>query len=201
MPRGMDAKQPDDPRDDQQLVAAINRGDRDAFDALYQRYRDWVYHLALRFAANHDGALDVAQETFIYLLRKFPGFELRAKMTTFLYPVVRHIAIDAQKRARRITVSDQAVQDGDTRGDDSTNPVAILTNPTGDRARDALARVLASLPETHREVILLRFVDDLSLAEISDAMEIPVGTVKSRMHNALNALRKDENTRRYFDQP
>src|SRR5690349_24540123 len=93
---------------DQQLVDAINAGDARAFDALYFRYRDWVVRLATRFTGHGDDALDVLQETFAYVLRKFPGFRLSASMTTFLYPVVKNLSI-AAKRKRTRQVYDDAV--------------------------------------------------------------------------------------------
>jgi RNA polymerase sigma-70 factor (ECF subfamily) len=65
----------DDQRTDQQLITAINAGDDHAFEALYYRYRDWVVRLAQRFTGNPDDVLDVLQETFAYLSRKFPGFD------------------------------------------------------------------------------------------------------------------------------
>src|SRR4051812_44311954 len=94
---------PDDPRSDLDLVAALNAGDASAFDALYYRYRDRVTRLALRFT-NHDAdALDVTQETFTYLYRKFPGFRLTASMTTFLFPVVRNLSLAARRKRNRAT--------------------------------------------------------------------------------------------------
>src|SRR5437773_11456375 len=75
----------EDPRSDQQLIAAINDGDADAFEVLYRRYRDWVANLAYRFTGDRELALDVLQETFLYFLRKFPGFILTAQLKTFLY--------------------------------------------------------------------------------------------------------------------
>src|SRR5688500_13279504 len=80
---------PADPRSDLELVAALNGGDVSAFNGLYYRYRDWVVRLAARFTGSDDDALDVLQETFSYVLRKFPGFRLTSAMTTFLYPVVK----------------------------------------------------------------------------------------------------------------
>src|SRR5690348_8926110 len=90
-----------DPRTDDELVAAINDGDAAAFEALYLRYRDWSTALAFRFTADRDAALDVMQEAFLYLLRKFPGFTLTAQMKTFLYPVIRHLAIALAQKTRR----------------------------------------------------------------------------------------------------
>src|SRR4051794_19762927 len=178
-----------DPRSDQDLAAALNDGDVSAFDALYLRYRDWVVRLARRFAGNDADALDVLQETFAYLLRKFPGFRLTASMTTFLYPVVKHIALAAKRKTMRLAGDDRALESAVDRSAD--DPSA---------ARPELTAVLAEIPETHREVLLMRFVDGLALAEIADALGVPLGTVKSRLHNALNMLRSDARTRAYFEQ-
>ncbi|MDB5171933.1 MAG: sigW 5 [Phycisphaerales bacterium] len=172
-------------RSDEQLVAALNAGDSSAFDALYYRHRDWVVRLATRFTGSPDDALDVLQETFAYLFRKFPGFVLSAKMTTFLYPVVRNLSIAARKKRTR------------ERGEEQIVDHAAPADPGNDRAE--LAVVLAGLPEAQREVLLMRFVDGMSLQEIADALSIPEGTVKSRMHNALGALKTDPRVRKYFE--
>src|SRR5439155_19666095 len=82
------------------LIADINAGDAGAFDAIYYRYRDRVMRLAIRFTGDHADALDVLQETFAYLFRKFPGFVLTAQMTTFLYPVVRNLSLAARRQRR-----------------------------------------------------------------------------------------------------
>jgi RNA polymerase sigma-70 factor (ECF subfamily) len=177
-----------DPRSDQMLVAALNAGDLSAFDALYFRHRDWVLRLAFRFTLNNADAMDVLQETFAYLFGKFPGFVLTARMTTFLYPVVKNLSIAARRKSRRSA--------GEELGGDSA---AALETPGRDQARGELAIVLSSLPEAQREVLLMRFVDEMSLAEISVALAIPQGTVKSRLHNALTALREDPRAKAYFD--
>jgi RNA polymerase sigma-70 factor, ECF subfamily len=173
---------------DQQLVEALNAGDTRAFDAIYYRYRDWVARLALRVTGNQDDALDVLQETFAYVFRKFPGFRLTASMTTFLYPVVKNLSIAARRKRTRMASTD-AVETPDP-------PAPTETDPT--RERCELEAVMAGLPESQREVLLMRFVDGMSLQEIADALAIPDGTVKSRIHNAIATLRTDERARRYF---
>ena len=178
---------PIDWRTDEQLVAAINRGDDSAFDALYFRYRDWIVRLAYRFTTNHDDALDVLQDTFAYLLNRVPHLTLTARMTTFLYPVVRSLSITILRRRQK---EGRAARQAET----------SLTAPPPAFAwsRSDLAAVLAVLPEAQREVLLMRYVDEMSLAEVAQVLAIPLGTVKSRLHNALAALRKDERTRQYF---
>src|SRR6267142_3691695 len=88
-------------RSDLELIAAMNRGDAAAFETLYFRYRDWVVSLAHRFTDDSEAALDVMQETFLYFLRKFPGFRLTASLKTFLYPAVRNLSIAARNKASR----------------------------------------------------------------------------------------------------
>jgi RNA polymerase sigma-70 factor, ECF subfamily len=175
---------------DCELITAINGGDAAAFEILYHRYREWVTGLAFRFTGDNDAALDVLQETFLYVLRKFPGFRLSANFKTFLYPAVRNLSIAARRKAERYQASEEALQQLE-------NAPAPISS---DLASDDLSTVLAGLPEEQREVVLLRFVDGLSLNEISEAMAIPLGTVKSRLHNALHALREDERTKAFFEQ-
>jgi RNA polymerase sigma-70 factor (ECF subfamily) len=179
----------DDPRSDQDLIAAANAGDGSAFEALYNRYKDWVVSLAMRLTGDSDQALDVLQETFIYLLSKFPGFVLTSRLTTFLYPAVKNIAIHLRRKRDRLKI-------------DAADQLSALPAPAPAAAPAAdadLVAVVAALPETHREVVLMRFVDGLSLEEIAHALAIPTGTVKSRLHNALAALRGDPRVRRFFE--
>lgn len=177
-------------RTDLQLIAAINGGDERAFEALYFRHRDWVTSLAYRFTGDNDLALDVLQETFLYLLRKFPAFVLTAQLKTFLYPAVKNLSIAARRKAERhqSTESELAVLENEP----SAEPMTA-------GAKDVEA-VLANVSAEQREVLLLRFVDGLSLNEIAEVMDIPLGTVKSRLHNALAALRDDPRTKSFFEQ-
>lgn len=185
-----------DARTDQELVAAINHGDLPAFEVLYHRHRDWIVRLALRFAGNEADALDVLQETWQYVLGKTPQLQLNAAMTTFLYPVVRNLAIATRrKRNRFISPTDETDLPA------PPTPPAPLVPPDTTTAiqRADLAWVLAVLPGGQREVLLMRFVDDMSLEEIALSLGIPLGTVKSRLHLALADLRQNPRTREYFE--
>ncbi len=177
-----------DSRTDGELVRAARAGDDAAFETLYRRYRDWAVRLAFRFTGDHDGALDVLQETFAYLLQRLPHLTLTARMTTFLYPVVKNLALSERRRRSRFAGDSQAL-------DARAAPVPVAR----DGGREQLAEVVANLSDAHREVLLMRFVDDMTLAEIAGALGVPVGTVKSRLHNALRLLRDDPRTKRYFD--
>ena len=174
---------PHDNRTDQQLVDALNQGDAAAFDELYFRHRDWVMRLAMRFTGNHEDALDVLQESFGYFVRKFPGFELTAALTTFLYPAVRNFSLAARRKRLR-SVSDNP----DTL---SLIPETVIPDAAN---RDELAQTLAGLSDAHREILLMRFVDEMTQPEIATALDVPLGTVKSRLHHALLAIRQSPET-------
>jgi len=161
-----------DPRTDADLARALRDGDPSAFEALYDRYHAWVTTLAFRFTKNREDALDVLQDTFAYLHRKRRDFELRSQMKTFLYPVVKHLALNRASLARR-----QAPLD--PRLDPAAPPASA----------DTVAELLSGLSDVQQEVVLMRFVDGLDLQAIADALEVPLGTVKSRLHSALEFLR------------
>lgn len=177
-----------DDRSDAELFTAINRGDHRAFETLYGRYRDWVSAMAMRFTGSHADAMDVLQEVFLHLARKAPNLRLDAKVTTYLYPVTRSVAVSLIRR-RRPLGDPVALEDLDL-----CHPPTNPARPSGD-----LAIVLAKLPPVQREVLVMRYVDGLSNDEIAAMLKIPEGTVKSRLHHALAALRADPAARRYFD--
>lgn len=182
-----------DPRSDEALVQACNEGDASqaaqAFEALYLRHKDYVLRVALRFVPDTDTALDVLQETFAYLLRRFPptgeGLVLTAKLTSLLYPVAKNTAITALRKAGRFPAGDQTPDD---------LPGAERAEPSG--GAGDIRKVLADLPAGQREVLQLRFVDDLSLQEVADVLEIPLGTVKSRLHLGIARLRDSDFAKR-----
>jgi len=152
---------------DDELVRRFRGGDDAAFEALYERHHAWIAALALRFCGDRDGALDVLQDTFAYLLRKRATLELRAQMRTFLYPVVKHLALSRKERDRR----------------------PLPPPPAPAPAAGNVDDLLTGLSDVQREVVQMRFTDGLELQDIADALEVPLGTVKSRLHGALEILR------------
>lgn len=168
---------------DKTLLEVCNNGSaaeaERAFTTLYKRHKHFVLRVAMRYVRDHNMALDVLQETFCYLLRKLPpagdGLDLTSQLTTLLYPVAKNSAISMLRKSNRFP------SDADRKPDDLRAPVA---QDGGD-----IGSLLAALSHERREVIQLRFVDDLSLQEIAEALQIPLGTVKSRLHLAIKQLR------------
>ena len=182
-----------DPRSDETLVRACNQGDRRAalaaFETLYLRHKDYVLRVALRFTSDIDTALDVLQDTFVQLLRRFPpagdGITLTAKLTTLLYPIAKNTAISAERKAGRFPAADNLTPDD------------LAARPA--QQDDDIGRLLAVLPSGQREALTLRFVDGMSLREIAQALDIPEGTVKSRLHGGIANLRSSPLLEDFFD--
>lgn len=182
-----------DPRSDEALVQTCNQRDaraaRAAFEALYLRHKDYVLRVALRFTPDIDLALDAVQDTFVQLLRRFPptgdGITLTARLTTLLYPIARNATITALRRAGRFPVADDIAPD------------ELPARPA--QQDDDIGRLLAALPPGQRETLTLRFVDGMSIREVGEALGIPEGTVKSRLHQGIARLRASPALKDFFD--
>lgn len=182
-----------DHRSDAELIEACNSGDAidatSAFGELYRRHKDFVVRVAYRSSDDHQIALDALQETFAWLLKQFPpsgaGITLTAKMTSYLYPIARNSALTLLRKKQRFTA-----------GSDVDPDSLPSQEPQTDSDIDSL---LAVLPAERREVVLLRFVDGMSMKEIGEALGIPAGTVKSRLHLAIKQLRNSPRTKNFFD--
>lgn len=174
---------------DEALITALNGGEIAAFGVLYQRHRDWIMRTAHSITGDHDAAGTVLQETFLYFADKFPGFSLTCRLRTFLYPVVKNLSLMELRKTARLERLHERVSD-------AVAPDELAVMPGSPTELD---RLLAGLSPDHREVVLLRFVEEFDLREIAQALAVPEGTVKSRLHHALRHLRESPNTRRYFD--
>lgn len=182
----------DDPRSDLELIDAVNQGDADAFANLYHRHHPYATRVAMRYTSDRNLALDAVQDSFIYFYNKFPGFVLTAKLTTFLYPVVKHNALTLKRKAQRAQgdTSEEALQSQPAPRSDTSQP----------ESTEDLHTLLSNLPEAQREVLVMRFVDGLSVEEIAKALDIPPGTVKTRTHHAIKKLRESPTAKKYFEQ-
>lgn len=172
---------------DKELVELVRTGDDDAFTQLYHRHKGWVFSLAWRFCRSQDLALDVLQETFIYLLKRIPTLELTVELRGFLYPAVRHISINICKVSRRYQSSEQVLEQ------------MVQPDPSRQSTDNAdLAEMIKGLTVEQREVILMRFVDDMKLTEIAAALQIDINLAKSRLYRGLEKLREDDKLKKYF---
>ena len=168
-----------------ELIARAKNGDNDAFGELVILYEKNVYNLALRLCRNEEDALDLSQDIFIRVYKALPFFKAESKFSTWLYSIASNACIDFTRReAKRKT---QSIDD------ESFADLPDLSNLPEDRAiqnelSGYISDALSSLSPEHREVIVLRELDGLSYSEIADALDIEVGTVKSRICRARERM-------------
>ena len=171
---------------DAQLLELARRGDRDAFSELVTRYQDELYTMALRMLSSPADAADVVQETFVRAYTHLPQLRVET-VRPWLYRVAVNCGRDVQRRAVRRPARPL---------EDAEGNVVELPDPSlGPEARaearerlGAVREALAALPEEFRTVVVLRDVNDLSYEEISEALRVPLGTVKSRLNRGRAML-------------
>ena len=164
--------------EDRELVTAAQDGDRDALDTLLRRHYDLVHAVCRRIAGGTRDADDAAQEAMIGIVRGLPRFDGRSSVSTWMYRIATNAALDELRRRRRRPALHVADDDGPVRED---------VDPVAHRRVDAVVDRLAlddarrRLPDEFRAAVVLRDVADLDYAEIADVLDVPVGTVKSRI--------------------
>jgi RNA polymerase sigma-70 factor (ECF subfamily) len=182
---------PDD-LSDSELVLRVRKGDGSAYRPLVERYQNRVHAMVYGMVRDSEEARDITQNAFIKAYQNLASFRIESSFYTWLYRIAMNLAIDHCRKTRRRKTSafDDAVA---ARDEDGT----ILEVHQGDSPQKALQRkqlhqrifaALDELTEDQREVILLREVEGLSYKEISETMEIPEGTVMSRLFYARKRL-------------
>ena len=178
----------DDRTEEQILVMRAQRGEQDAFRVLVERYQKLVYTLALRMLNVPADAEDAAQEAFLSAWKALPRFRMDAKFSTWLYRLTVNAATDVLRRRRK---EPDSLDDAErpVQAADSTDTPEEAAQRTERRAM--VRRAIGALSETHRQILLLREVTGLSYEEISAALELSPGTVRSRLARARKELREE----------
>jgi RNA polymerase sigma-70 factor (ECF subfamily) len=181
-------------RTDEELLAAFQQGDVGAFEALLRRHRAPLFTFLVRMLGEREKAEDLAQETFLRIVKGAQAWEHRARFQTWLYTIARNLCVD-QSRRDRFRRADSLDQTGP---DDE--PAMVDSVPAGDpspdrgaesaRLRPVLQKALLSLPPDQREVFILREQAGMPFKEIAEMVGANENTVKSRMRYALEGLRK-----------
>lgn len=176
---------------DQQLVARVQKGDRRAFDLLVIKYQHRILALVNRFVSDHAEAQDVTQEAFIKAFRALPAFRGDSAFYTWLY----RIAVNTAKnhlisRGRKTPTTDvdwddAAVFSEEDRMRDTDTPDGLLQR---DQLKAVVFSAIDALPEELKVAVTLREIDGLSYEEIAQVMDCPIGTVRSRIFRAREAI-------------
>jgi RNA polymerase sigma-70 factor (ECF subfamily) len=176
---------------DQILVERAQRGDRHAFDLLVLKYQQKIVNLVMRYVRDPTEALDVSQEAFIKAYRALPRFRGDSAFYTWLYRIAintsKNYLESHQRKPVEYNLDAQdpryAERHAQLRDDETPEGIAMQ-----EQLRGTLEQTIAALPEELRTAILLREIEGLSYEEIATAMECPVGTVRSRIFRAREAL-------------
>ncbi len=178
---------------DKELVRRVQAGDKGAFDLLFSRYQHKIVNLVGRYLRDSEDVQDVVQEAFIKAFRALPRFRGESAFYTWLY----RIAINTAKnhlvaRSRRPPGVDVEVEDAEHF--DGADALRDVENPEAELSRDELSAeidaAIAALPDDLRSAVTLREFDGLTYEQIADIMECPVGTVRSRIFRAREAIDK-----------
>lgn len=182
---------------DRELVALSQGGDETAFEELVQRHQQRAVNVAYQLLRNEEDAVEVAQDAFVRIYRSLSGFRGECEFTTWLHQIVVNLARNKHRwwwrRGRQVTAS----LDAPTETEDGamSQQVAAPTDPADVELAKAefvrtLGQKMGELPAKFREVLVLRNVEDLSYEEIAVVLRCSVGTVKSRIARAREAMRE-----------
>jgi RNA polymerase sigma-70 factor, ECF subfamily len=171
---------------DDRLVQRYLEGDASAFTALVERHETRVYNVCLRILGDREDARDASQETFITVLRKLPQFRGESAFSTWLHRVAVNACYDALRKRKRHPLLRLA---SDEDRDALPEPGPAAPDPAEAVAGEIdVVRALAQVPEDYRIALILADVQDLPYEEISRTLDVPLGTVKSRVHRGRVAL-------------
>jgi RNA polymerase sigma-70 factor (ECF subfamily) len=170
-------------------IALLKKSDPDAISELIGRYQHRLYRFLVRMVQDPATAEDLFQQTWIRLMEKSGSYDARRNFEAWLFAIAHNLAIDHLRRRRGISL-DELDDSGLARMDRLTASGPDALEQLLDMERGALlAATIAELPAIHREVLTLRFEEEMNLEQIAEVAGIPLSTVKSRLHRALASLR------------
>jgi len=177
------------------LVSRAKRGDAAAFEELISAYERKVYNLAYRMCGDREDASDLAQEALVRAYRAMPRFREQSQFSTWLYRIVVNVCLDFQRsRKRHPSVSLDEPLSGDD-GDIPRQLTADTLDPEAQYERletqAAVHRAIGRLNDDHRSVVIMRDIHELAYEEIAEVLGVALGTVKSRLNRARQALKEE----------
>ncbi|MFB1082465.1 RNA polymerase sigma factor SigW [Jeotgalibacillus sp. JSM ZJ347] len=174
-------------------IQQVRKGDQDAFGEIVELFKDRVYHVCFRMLGNRHEAEDIAQEAFIRAYTNIHTFDIDRKFSTWLFRIATNLCIDRIRKKKPDYYLDAEVSGTDgltmyskveTDGPLPEEEVESM------ELQESIQKEISRLPDKYRSVIVLKYIEELSLKEISEILELPIGTVKTRIHRGREALRK-----------
>lgn len=166
---------------DRKLMRAVAKGDRTAFTEVMQAHEDMVFAVCMRLMGNREAAMDATQDTFVTVLRKADRFRGDSSLSTWLYRVATNTCFDQQRKAKR-RAAEALPEHHDPDDRSAQDPFAAAD------IRPDIAAALSRIPEEYRAAVVLADAHGLALSDVADILEVPIGTVKSRVYRARRLL-------------
>jgi RNA polymerase sigma-70 factor (ECF subfamily) len=168
----------------------LRGADFEAIAELMERYQHRLYRYLLRLVSQPSTAEDLFQQTWLRIMERIQDYDPRRSFEGWLFAVAHNLAIDYLRR-RQPESLDEPTFSGETQSDRARSGLpGVLDQLLSQERADWVARAVADLPVPFREVITLRFEEEMKLEEIAGVLALPIGTVKTRLHRALKALRQ-----------
>lgn len=175
------------------LAKLARNGDRAAFEELVQLYKDKIYHLAYRMLGNKQEAEDAVQETFLRVFLNLARYDEAQKFSTWIFRIGTNLCIDRLRKKRPNYSLDAELPEGEggdwysmLASEDPSPEDQLVLSETQSQIRQAID----VMPDKYKSVVVLRYLQDMSLQEIGDVLDMPVTTVKTRVHRGREFLRK-----------
>jgi RNA polymerase sigma-70 factor, ECF subfamily len=173
-------------------IKQVLKGNQNAFEEIVEIYKDKVFRLCYRMLGNTHESEDAAQETFIRAYVNLNSFNLKLKFSTWLYRIATNLCIDRLRKKKP-----DYYLDAEIAGTEGLTMYSQLPADTvlpekeieSMEIQEQIQKEISKLPEKYRAVIVLKYIEELSLNEISEILEMPLGTVKTRIHRGREALR------------
>lgn len=179
-------------QDDQALVEEAIGGSVEAFEALVARYQDRIFGMIHRMVNDPERARDLTQESFLKAWKGLSGFQAQSAFFTWLYRISRNVVMSAGRYDAARPRLRQSLDDRESDGP-KIDPETVAKGPResmlAEEQRVLVLDAIASLPGDFREIVVLRDMEDRPYEEIAELLDIPVGTVRSRLHRARLELK------------
>jgi RNA polymerase sigma-70 factor, ECF subfamily len=174
-------------------IKQVLKGDQSAFAELVELYKDKVFQICYRMLGNRHEAEDISQEAFIRAYVNIETFNQKRKFSTWLFRIATNLCIDRIRKKKPDYYLDAEVAGTD--GLTMYSQVAADVQMPEDEVenmelQETIQKEISKLPEKYRSVIVLKYIEELPLQEISEILDMPLGTVKTRVHRGREALRK-----------
>lgn len=174
-------------------ILQVLKGDQDAYGEIVEIYKDKVYQICYRMLGNRHEAEDIAQDAFIRAYININSFNIDLKFSTWLYRIATNLCIDRIRKKKP-----DYYLDAEVAGTDGLTMYSQISSKSDMPEKElesleleeSIQREILKLPDKYRSVIVLKYIEELSLIEISEILNLPIGTVKTRIHRGREALRK-----------